>query len=153
MELDKLKQWMDLAQKMDTGDFWKGLFDSPAGTEVNGSPANGAAARREKKETFPKVDLYQRGPENWVVIELPGLYKQDVELSLSGQALTIRGIVKPPLDNATPLQTERFYGPFERTVPLPQLGDLSQVTARFEQGLLYVRYLRVQRQDEQIWIE
>ncbi len=146
MDMDKLKQWMELAQKLEKGDFWKSIFDT--GDE----PASGGM-EASKPSRYPAYDLYEREEENWVVLELPGLSKDDVELTLSGNELTVRGIAKPPLNNAVPLHKERFSGPFERTVPLPQLGEQSPVHARFERGLLILNYERMRRKEEQIQIE
>ncbi|KPV56204.1 hypothetical protein QJ48_29010 [Paenibacillus sp. A3] len=146
MDMDKLKQWMELAQKLEKGDFWKSVFEAKDDAASEG-------AEGSKPSRYPAYDLYEREEENWVVLELPGLCKEDVELTLSGNELTVRGIAKPPLDNAVPLHKERFYGPFERTIPLPQLGEQSPVHARFERGLLILNYERMRRKDEHIEIE
>ncbi|MDO3677433.1 Hsp20/alpha crystallin family protein [Paenibacillus ehimensis] len=146
MDMDKLKQWMELAEKLEKGDFWKSIFETQ-------DEAASEAAQGSKPSRYPAYDLYEREEENWVVLELPGLRKEDVELTLSGNELTVRGIARPPLDNAAPLHKERFYGPFERTIPLPQLGEQSPVHARFERGLLILNYERIRRKDEQIEIE
>ncbi|WP_050900477.1 Hsp20/alpha crystallin family protein [Paenibacillus elgii] len=150
METDKLKQWIELAQKLEKGDLWKGVFgthdEAAPGGAQGGKPSGYPAG-------YPAYDLYEREEENWVVLELPGLCREDVDLTLSGNELTVRGIAKPPLDNAVPLHKERFYGPFERTIPLPQLGEQSPVHARFERGLLILNYERMRRKDEHIEIE
>lgn len=149
MDTDKLKQWMDLAHKFDSGDFWRDIFGN--GEEASGPDA--LDSRRKSDKLYPQADIFERGIEIWVLIELPGMRRQDVELTLAGGSLTVRGIVKIPLDNVTPLHTERFYGPFERTIVLPQLGDQSRVRARMDLGLLMIRYERMQRLDEWIVIE
>lgn len=146
MDMDKLKQWMELAQKLEKGDFWKSILESHDEAAPGG-------AQGTKPGAYPAYDLYERGEENWLVLELPGLCREDVDLTLSGNELTVRGIAKPPLDNAVPLHKERFYGPFERTIPLPQLGEQSPVHARFERGLLILNYERMRRKDEHIEIE
>lgn len=150
MDMDKLKQWMELAQKLEKGDFWKSIFE----THDEAAPGGAQGGKPGRyPEGYPAYDLYEREKENWIVLELPGLCKEDVELTLSGNELTVRGIAKPPVDNAVPLHKERFYGPFERTIPLPQLGEQSPVHACFERGLLILNYERMRRKDEHIEIE
>lgn len=175
MDMEKLKQWMEVARRMDQGDFWKEMFDGPFGPigpmpgsarsadkEEAGLAGEGEAAAKETaqgEETppvrppYPAVDIFACGAENWVVVELPGFARHEVSLTLAEGTLMIRGIAKPPPGLSLPLQTERFYGPFERAVPLPDIGELSPLRARFEQGLLLVRYTRRPRREMAIPIE
>ncbi len=84
-------------------------------------------------------------PESYrVQAELPGMSNEDVKCELQGKVLTIEG-EKKDLRESRKGETwfsERRYGQFRRSIPLPEdaLGD--QIDARFDKGVLTVRIPR-----------
>ena len=72
--------------------------------------------------------------------ELPGLDEKDVEVSLAGGALTIRGEKQEEKEEKKKdyYLSERHYGSFERMFNLPQGVDPDNIEARFSKGLLTI---------------
>lgn len=87
----------------------------------------------------PALDLYQNNDNIVAVVELPGMRKEDIEISLQDGTLTISGERKEetgPENGAT--RTERFTGKFRRTITLPTRVDASKVSANYKDGVLTV---------------
>jgi HSP20 family protein len=87
----------------------------------------------------PALDLYQNNDNIVAVVELPGMRKEDIEISLQDGTLTISGERKEetgPENGAT--RTERFTGKFRRSVTLPTRVDASKVSANYKDGVLTV---------------
>ena len=88
----------------------------------------------------PALDLYQNNDNVVAVVELPGMRKEDIEISLHDGTLTIGGERKTETaengENAT--RTERFSGKFRRTVTLPARVDANKVNATYKDGILTV---------------
>ena len=72
--------------------------------------------------------------------ELPGLDEKQVEVSLSGNLLTIKGEKQEERDEdkGDYRHSERSYGYFGRTVQLPEGADVDKVTAKCQKGVLKV---------------
>ncbi|HKD55605.1 MAG TPA: Hsp20/alpha crystallin family protein [Steroidobacteraceae bacterium] len=87
---------------------------------------------------FPHVELSESEKEVKVEAELPGLSEGDIELTVKDGALLIRGEKKSAVEDKSRRVSERFYGRFERLIPLP--GDVreDQANATFKNGVLTV---------------
>ena len=87
----------------------------------------------------PALDLYQNTDNIVAVVELPGLRKEDIEISLQDGTLIISGERK---DETTPengaTRTERCTGKFRRSVTLPTRVDVNKVSATYKDGILTV---------------
>jgi HSP20 family protein len=86
----------------------------------------------------PALDVYQEKDEFTVVAELPGLRKEEIELSLNDGILTISGERKQEKKNEQTYRTERFYGRFHRSVTLPASVDGNKIKATYQDGVLKV---------------
>lgn len=89
----------------------------------------------------PSLDVYDEKKDVVVKAELPGMAKEDVEITLSDSTLTIRGEKKrqEEVKEKDYYRTEREYGSFVRTVPLPAEVNADAVKASFKDGVLEVR--------------
>ncbi len=87
---------------------------------------------------WPSVEVSDRDKEIKLTAELPGLEEKDVELSLSEGILTIRGEKRSETEDQENQFSERFYGRFERRIPLGYDIDESKVNATFRNGVLTV---------------
>lgn len=107
------------------------------------------AVARQSAPISPVTDVRANERQVRVIIELPGIDSNDIDLSLAGDLLTIRAEKK--VDSVDPGDsdhiTERSYGVYQRTVRLPcaVVGDQSQ--ARFDDGVLIVTFPRAGTQD------
>ena len=86
----------------------------------------------------PTTDIFAVGDDLVIRCELAGVERDDVEISLSGGALTIDGERKGEPEASEYYARERYYGHFRRRMKLPEGIDASKVSARFENGLLEV---------------
>jgi HSP20 family protein len=87
----------------------------------------------------PAPDLYQSTDNIVAVVELPGMRKEDVEISLHDGTLTISGERKREgADGDKAERTERYIGTFRRTVALPTRVDANKVSPTYRDGILTV---------------
>ena len=84
------------------------------------------------------VDVYQDKDQFTVVVELPGLKKEEIEISLHDDTLTISGERKREESSEQEFLTERSYGKFQRSLTLPSAVDAEAVKANYRNGLLQV---------------
>jgi HSP20 family protein len=87
----------------------------------------------------PSFDLYESGDHFVAVVELPGMSKEAIDISLHDGTLTISGERKRENNNdETAQRTERYVGTFRRSIALPTRVDPSRVTATYQDGILKV---------------
>lgn len=89
---------------------------------------------------FPALNLYDAGAHYILSAQLPGVTPEDVDLSITGETLTMRGERKRPegvVDESYRRQ-ERPFGRWSRTVTLPDRVDSAQISATFAHGILTV---------------
>lgn len=88
----------------------------------------------------PAIDLYDDKDNVIVKAELPGMKKEEIEVSLHDGALSISGERKSEekFEDAETYRSERFEGRFHRTVTLPANVKGDQVKAQYKDGVLTV---------------
>jgi len=87
----------------------------------------------------PALDLYQNNDNIVAMVELPGMRKEDIEISLHEGALTIAGERKSESSNGEKAErTERYIGKFRRSITLPTRVDANKVSATYRDGILTV---------------
>jgi len=82
------------------------------------------------------------GPEELIVqCELAGCRLEDIDLSITGETLVVKGVKNPPQDDSKLhyQRRERGVGEFSRTIILPDRVDADRADARLEAGVLTVR--------------
>ena len=89
----------------------------------------------------PAVDVYETDKEVVIKAELPGVKKENVEVSVRDNSLHIRGEKKEEKEEKTETyhRVERVYGKFERVIPLPVDVKVEEAKAEFKDGILEVR--------------
>ncbi|MCG5480851.1 MAG: Hsp20/alpha crystallin family protein [Ensifer alkalisoli] len=87
---------------------------------------------------WPSVEVTDGEKEIKVTAELPGLEEKDVELTLTDDVLTVRGEKRAETEDTEHQFSERFYGRFERRIPLGYEIDEGRVSANFRNGVLTV---------------
>lgn len=86
---------------------------------------------------WPSVEVEDGAAEITVRAELPGLEQKDVELALEDGALVIRGEKKHEASDEKRLWSERYYGRFERRIPVEDVEE-EKASAAFKNGVLTV---------------
>jgi HSP20 family protein len=88
----------------------------------------------------PALDLYQSNDNVIAVVELPGMRKEDIEISLHDGTLTISGDrTRQSSSNGEKAErTERYIGRFRRSIALPTRVDANKVRATYNDGILTV---------------
>jgi len=95
----------------------------------------------------PNTDVYET-PEGLVVkIEIAGIEKEDLEITLNDRLLLVRGHRKDPCRErrCSFRQMEIDYGPFERRIVIPRSVDGSRVRATFQNGFLHIELPKSQK--------
>jgi len=103
-------------------------------------------ARRLTEEWWPSVDLSETKDSFIIKAELPGLDAKDVEVSISGNVLTLKGEKKKEEEEKDEhhYRAERYYGSFHRTFQLPTNVKAEKIEATFEKGVLKVMLPKVE---------
>jgi HSP20 family protein len=87
----------------------------------------------------PALDLYQNNDNVIAVVELPGMRKEDIEISLHDGTLTISGERKMETQEGDKAErSERYVGKFRRSITLPTRVDANNVSATYKDGILTV---------------
>jgi HSP20 family protein len=89
---------------------------------------------------LPAVDLYEDRDHLTLKAELPGMRKEDIEISLHGDVLTLSGERKDDarLEKAQVVRSERFLGKFQRSFTLPYAVAADKIEAAYKNGMLTV---------------
>lgn len=94
---------------------------------------------------WPNAEVSETGTEIRVTAELPGLDEKDVEITLDDDVLTLRGEKRSESEGKDPQFSERFYGRFERRIPLGAEVDDDKVEAHFKNGVLTITMPKSER--------
>ena len=124
---DPARQLSTLREEIDR------LFESPLAWFENGSqPFSSGWA--------PAIDVYEDKDSVFVRAELPGMKKDEIDISLHEGVLTLSGERKLEKDyeKADSHRTERFVGRFQRSVTLPAPVESGKVRATYKDGVLAV---------------
>lgn len=94
----------------------------------------------------PPLDVEETDKEITVRAEIPGVSADDLELSMSGDALVISGEKKESQEKKEKgyHYQERRFGSFRREVPLPAAVDADSVEAQYKDGVLHVKLQKAQ---------
>jgi len=88
----------------------------------------------------PAVDIFERGEDTVVRAELPDVRKEDLDLKVENNVLTLRGEKRrdETVEQEKYHRSERHYGTFTRSFKLPSTVDTSHIQARYENGVLEI---------------
>jgi len=86
----------------------------------------------------PAVDMYQTEDDIVVKAAVPGVKPEDIDISVTGDMLTIKGELKQEekVEEGDYLRQERHYGQFTREFALPTQVNADKARAEFEHGVL-----------------
>src|SRR5512139_3588322 len=98
-------------------------------------PSRRRVEERDRAYRLP-LDAYMTPAEIVVVANMPGVKPENVEITLEGDTLTIKGERPAPIENVDYVLQERLYGMFQRTLSINIPVDSEKAEAKFENGLL-----------------
>jgi HSP20 family protein len=104
--------------------------------QVESAPQNEPQAA----QWSPRASVFAGESSVTITVELPGVAKEDVIVSVSSGELTVRGERKPVsmTEGMQPLMVEQTWGAFERRFPMPSWASSERITARCTLGVLEI---------------
>lgn len=87
---------------------------------------------------IPPVEVSEKDGSYSVDVALPGFKKDDIEIEVSGNEITISGTYTRKRDDAKTQYSEMQQGAFTRTIVLPHELDADKVSASFDDGILHI---------------
>jgi HSP20 family protein len=95
----------------------------------------------EMEEAIPSVDIFEEGDNVVVKAELPGIKKEDVDVSMTDNVISISGEKKKEekVERKNYYREERSYGSFTRSFRLPAEVQTDKAKASFKEGVLEIR--------------
>jgi HSP20 family protein len=93
------------------------------------------------REVSPGVDIYETDSEVVLKLEVPGIEKKDLDISITDTDLTVKGEVRKDeeVKEQNYYRRERRHGSFSRTIPLPGPVQTGAAKASFKDGVLEIR--------------
>jgi HSP20 family protein len=127
--LDPFRDLSDIQSEMNR------LFDG-----FFGRPSQVGQVGGMERVWAPAVDMYETKDELVITAELPGLTEKDIQLSITRDMLTIRGERRwdQEVKQDNYYRGERWFGKFERALPLPIPVQAEKVKASYRDGVLTV---------------
>ncbi|KKW69045.1 heat-shock protein Hsp20 [Lampropedia cohaerens] len=86
-----------------------------------------------------KIDVQENETSYTIQAEIPGVKKEDINVSIDGAVVTLRAEIKQQdvqTKDERVLRTERYYGAVSRTIQLPAEIDSETAKAKYENGIL-----------------
>jgi HSP20 family protein len=93
------------------------------------------------EELMPSVDVFEESDEVVVKAELPGMKKEDIDVSMTDNAISISGEKKKEekVERKNYYREERSYGSFTRSFRFPVEVQTDKAKANFKEGILEIR--------------
>ena len=104
-------------------------------------PTRGGLLAPWGMEVLP-IDMVEKDDEVLVITSVPGVKPEDIDISVTGDTLTIKGETKmeEEVKKENLIRQERRYGAFSRSVALPTGLDTDKAEATFKDGVLTLRF-------------
>jgi len=98
------------------------------------------------KSWYPSVDVSEGNQDIIVKAEIPGVDRKDIDISLDGRLLTIKGEKKQEREESGEHyhRVESSFGYYQRTIELPAEVDASDVDAAYKNGILKIKLKQIE---------
>lgn len=128
----ELSAWTGFGRLTSLRDEIDRLFDAPL--------AEFARTSQLLSGWTPAFDVYEDKDNVYVRAELPGMRKEDIQVSLHNGSLSVSGERKSEVKfkDAEVYRAERFFGRFQRTITLPTPVAMEKIKAQYKDGILDV---------------
>ena len=129
-QIPELSNWSSFDRLASLRDEFNRLFDSTAPSRDSGLFSGWS----------PALDVFDDKDRLVVKVELPGLKKEEIEISLHEGTLTVSGERKTEHETkeGQSFRSERYFGKFQRSVTLPTAVDPAKITAAYKDGVLTI---------------
>lgn len=131
-------QWNPLHDLMVLQDRMNRLFEDATHRRARGEAE--ANDEMESADWQPAADIYEAEGEYVIALDLPGIERSQLDISVDENRLTIKGIRK--IDNKSKVRSERPEGKFIRTFTVPGSVNQGEIRAEFKDGVLSVHLPR-----------
>jgi len=91
---------------------------------------------RQGTGAYLPLDIYTTKDAVVIRASVPGVKPDEMEITIEGDAVTLRGEIKPPQEEGAFLLQEQRYGPFARSIELALPVQADKAEAKFENGVL-----------------
>jgi HSP20 family protein len=91
----------------------------------------------------PKVDIFDTGDAYQLMVEVPGVSQENLEVAVQGTSVIVAGLREPVDDSVKIINMERPRGHFQRTVNLPSEVEREKTTAHLQEGVLVLTLPKV----------
>jgi HSP20 family protein len=100
------------------------------------------------KGVYPLLDIREDKEKYSIAIEIPGVEKKDLKISVKKEKLIIQGEKKEEKKRKEEsyLRVERSYGKFMRSISLPTEVDQSKITAKYNNGVLKITLPKIEKE-------
>src|SRR5206468_6020799 len=95
MDNEKIGKWLEIAKHFAGGEFWNDIFEQPGIKQMRGTAPSFKGSAEGRPTLLPMVDMLQADDEIVVLIDLPGVAKEQVELSAAAGVLYVKGTARP----------------------------------------------------------
>lgn len=98
------------------------------------------------KTNWPKIDIYETTGDIIIKAEVPGVSKEDLDVYIDDNSIRLSGQTKKDTEykDENSYRSERFYGNFSRTIPLPLEVKSEQAKAEYKNGILSLTIPKVE---------
>ena len=133
--MEKMTRWSPFGHMASLWDEMSDLFEQHFAGRSLMRPLTGIV------RWAPSVDVYETDDEVVVKAEVPGMNKEDLQVTVTEEAVSITGESKAEKEvkEENYVRRERRYGKFTRRLPLPGAVHVEKATAKFTDGILEVR--------------
>ncbi len=115
----------------------------------------------ESNRFHPLVDLYDRGDHYLIILSIPGVKVDSLEVQATSESVEVKGersidmpegFGEPPTPEEA-IVSVNIWGPFSEEIPLPTRIDPKKVEATLKNGLLYIKAQKVEGNKRKVDIE
>jgi HSP20 family protein len=140
------QQWNPIRDLVMLQDRMNRLFEDAALERRSRGEEEGGEREIEQADWYPAADVYNHEHEYLIMIDLPGIERDALEISLDENRLTIGGLRALEDQSQQQQRAERPRGRFLRRFGVPAAVDQKAITAEYKDGVLRVRLPKRQEQ-------
>lgn len=123
---------------------------SKLGKDIQQFVEKTVSGTQDLSDFYPDCDIVEGADHYSIRMDLPGLAKDEVNVTLKHRVITISGERRASLEEGEQnVRSERRYGAFSRSFAVPEAADESSVAASFKNGVLNLKFSKKESQSEE----